>query len=686
MPDSLRPLSACGADGEVYAVPLNLINAGFQDVILEFNHYKEVSGGVYSWTTVRQDYPYDFSTLLKRDDSVKYKIIVEGCDSAYTNTISIRDFQRAYGHPWDCKNIKVGNSIANIPEGTDTFLYAVLDTLNQWLLESSNADSFFKWEKYVPGIGYVEVPGSHNDTLFINASRCTAGQYRVNFKSTSFADDCFWMWSCSDSNVTVNYSSDLWARDSQADTSAEPNTLSAGDYWKSPDLWNNVDPLLYSSQHQNPEYKSTSRNRIHLKVRNKGTSYSANSKVFLYWTLPSTNEYWPLHWTYDSTDNFFYNAFDSNSYPLGSEINDTGIWIGPLAPGTDTIVNYDWYPPNPAWYYYYDTGGVKHDFNGAMLCLLARIVECEESAPFGMSSPEVLETTINVKNNNNIVTRNTILVDDPLIDAPFPGYIIRYPILVGPCTDSADDAIDIGLQSLANSGYFTHANVYVSLDDTLYDAWSAGGSLGDGYLREGEVFRVTDPLDFMIENILMETPYRGIIEIILQIDSLPETTPIQFEFLVTQYSGLSTVPDGGVYIQGILPAQPPALLFKTPKQDLATENDSILGFDLWQQAGEGNIVEQDSPKEADVLRNMLYAYPNPFTDEVNFYFELAEGQNVGFEIYNSLGAVVGRIDVREYTMGTHQVTFNGSRLAPGMYLCKAKVGHETKTIRLVIVR
>lgn len=190
--------------------------------------------------------------------------------------------------------------------------------------------------------------------------------------------------------------------------------------------------------------------------------------------MPSTREDWYEDWRYDLVYNGFYNADSGLSYPLGSEINDTGIIIGPLAPNADTIVSYDWWPPNPAWYYT-DTSGTRVSFSERMVCLLSRIEE-SDLAPFGMATAEVIETTINVKNNNNIITKNTTLFNKNQGDMVLP-IRYHYPIVVGRHYDFIDE-LRRQLVSVYSLDFYNYANVTVVLDDSLYAAWVAGGQQG----------------------------------------------------------------------------------------------------------------------------------------------------------------------------------------------------------------
>jgi hypothetical protein len=181
--------------------------------------------------------------------------------------------------------------------------------------------------------------------------------------------------------------------------------------FNSPDIWNRKKRSLgtgYIKTHENPEYRIDSSNFLHYTIRNGGTATSDSVRLFLYWTWGSTAEIWDKHWISRSS-NRFYNEDSAKFYPIGSRINSVPIVIPPIVPGDSFTYFANWSPPNPEWYYTY-VDGVKtypSSQQGVSVCLLARIEECNQY-PYGMMIAEYMDTLVrvNVKNNNNIVTRN----------------------------------------------------------------------------------------------------------------------------------------------------------------------------------------------------------------------------------------------------------------------------------------
>lgn len=63
-------------------------------------------------------------------------------------------------------------------------------------------------------------------------------------------------------------------------------------------------------------------------------------------------------------------------------------------------------------------------------------------------------------------------------------------------------------------------------------------------------------------------------------------------------------------------------------------------------------------------------YPNPFNPATTIPFTLPESADVTVEVYNTVGQRIGTLATGEYEAGSHQVDFDGSRLASGVYLIR----------------
>ncbi len=197
---------------------------------------------------------------------------------------------------------------------------------------------------------------------------------------------------------------DLAGFDSSLDGGEEPNNSGQG-IWQSPDIWNRRTNAGLNLTHEDPGYLGSNYNVMRFRVHNTSLVTSSISYAKLYWTLGSTGETWPESW--DGTVliggnpgggelTVPYTGFTAtNTYIPGQ-----GFRIPALAPGAEYIIDAKWQPDDPAIF------GLS---NGAMICFLGRIVDPND--PMANENPGPgAPIGPNVKNNNNIVTRNASLV------------------------------------------------------------------------------------------------------------------------------------------------------------------------------------------------------------------------------------------------------------------------------------
>ena len=80
------------------------------------------------------------------------------------------------------------------------------------------------------------------------------------------------------------------------------------------------------------------------------------------------------------------------------------------------------------------------------------------------------------------------------------------------------------------------------------------------------------------------------------------------------------------------------------------------------------------------------AYPNPANSAVNLPFRLAGEADVELAIYNALGQRAALLVAERLAAGEHLARWGGERAASGAYWAVLKVGGETRTRRLMLVR
>jgi hypothetical protein len=258
---------------------------------------------------------------------------------------------------------------------------------------------------------------------------------------------------------------DLYIKDSAEDFGEEPNILSPFT-WSSPNIWvrHQAD---YIPVHQDPEYHPTLPNFVHIRIANRGCSTSSGNDVLrVYWSKAATSLSWDFHW---SGNNF------SNGASMGNLI-DT-ITIPPIESNEEIVLAIPWNIPNPTDY---------QEINSEPwhFCLLSRIISNDDE----MSFPETEWLGDNVANNNNIAQKNVSVID---VEPNTLGKPIGGVIAVGNIFDEIKeyslelipDNKDIGKK------IFEEAEVSITLDDILLQAWSDGGKRGNDIkiVRDGKI-------------------------------------------------------------------------------------------------------------------------------------------------------------------------------------------------------
>ncbi|MDE3058376.1 MAG: T9SS type A sorting domain-containing protein [Bacteroidota bacterium] len=79
-------------------------------------------------------------------------------------------------------------------------------------------------------------------------------------------------------------------------------------------------------------------------------------------------------------------------------------------------------------------------------------------------------------------------------------------------------------------------------------------------------------------------------------------------------------------------------------------------------------------------------FPNPFNPSTTIRYGLPEQTHVTLEIFNALGQQVAKMVEQEEPAGMHEVTFDGSKLASGVYFYTLRAGKFIETKKLVILK
>ena len=100
--------------------------------------------------------------------------------------------------------------------------------------------------------------------------------------------------------------------------------------------------------------------------------------------------------------------------------------------------------------------------------------------------------------------------------------------------------------------------------------------------------------------------------------------------------------------------------------------------------GNPNKIEQIN--NIPLKYNLKQNYPNPFNPSTTIEFTLPKSEFVELKIYNILGKEVSTLVLKKLNQGKHTCTFDGSRLASGVYYYQLTAGDYTEVKKMVLLK
>jgi hypothetical protein len=109
----------------------------------------------------------------------------------------------------------------------------------------------------------------------------------------------------------------------------------------------------------------------------------------------------------------------------------------------------------------------------------------------------------------------------------------------------------------------------------------------------------------------------------------------------------------------------------------------VSGWENWGEPFETASISEISAPDKFVLHG---AYPNPFNPVATLSFELPEANFVKLAVYDIAGRMVAEVVDGWRDAGVHDVTFDASSLASGIYVCRLKVGQFSASGKMVLMK
>jgi hypothetical protein len=92
--------------------------------------------------------------------------------------------------------------------------------------------------------------------------------------------------------------------------------------------------------------------------------------------------------------------------------------------------------------------------------------------------------------------------------------------------------------------------------------------------------------------------------------------------------------------------------------------------------------QNGAPEDFSLSQN----YPNPFNPETVISFNLPEVSKVRLSVYNTLGELITTLADGEFSAGRHNLSFNGSSLASGIYFYRLETNQFSKTMKMILAK
>lgn len=96
----------------------------------------------------------------------------------------------------------------------------------------------------------------------------------------------------------------------------------------------------------------------------------------------------------------------------------------------------------------------------------------------------------------------------------------------------------------------------------------------------------------------------------------------------------------------------------------------------------GVDLDKSIPKAYALQQN----YPNPFNPSTTIKFELPKESKVELKVYNAIGQEVASLINTVMSAGYHEIRFNASHLATGVYIYRINAGEFTATKKMMLIK
>lgn len=114
-----------------------------------------------------------------------------------------------------------------------------------------------------------------------------------------------------------------------------------------------------------------------------------------------------------------------------------------------------------------------------------------------------------------------------------------------------------------------------------------------------------------------------------------------------------------------------------------------MGPYVWDAVCSGELFPGEVMMDADIhpLSFILHpCSPNPFNASTVLRYQILDAGHVSLKMYDIAGRPVATLEDGWRQVGEHQVTFDGAKLASGIYLVKLEAGEFSALQKMVLIK
>jgi hypothetical protein len=107
---------------------------------------------------------------------------------------------------------------------------------------------------------------------------------------------------------------------------------------------------------------------------------------------------------------------------------------------------------------------------------------------------------------------------------------------------------------------------------------------------------------------------------------------------------------------------------------------------VWKRQLSEMITDVDNGGESPAVFTLKQNYPNPFNPNTTIKYELPKPSEVRLSVFDLLGREVSLLVNERRDAGGHEVTFDGSHLASGVYFYRLQAGDFVQSKKLLLMK